>query len=158
MFYAWNVRWGFPLLSYSISAEVHFNFIHYLFTWMSCEHTTFYLVFMKIPKWKRLRWQTKEVVVNVYDYISTGIDISEWITNTTTIYKQTGTIEQWHTYLHWMMKNHQQNKLVIYLDETFFVKRFFQNCSGFRAALNHKRQYLIIILIIIIIIREHMFI
>ena len=35
---------------------------------MSCEHTTFSLVFVKMPTGKRLRAQTKEVVVNVYDY------------------------------------------------------------------------------------------
>ena len=35
---------------------------------MSCEHTTFSLVFVKIPKGKRLRSQTMEVVANVYDY------------------------------------------------------------------------------------------
>ena len=51
---------------------------------MSCEHTTFSLMFMKMLKGKRLRSQTKEVVVNVYDYNSTGIDIKEWMTDTTT--------------------------------------------------------------------------
>ena len=35
---------------------------------MSCEHTTFSLVFMNMPTGKRLRTQTKEVVVNVYEY------------------------------------------------------------------------------------------
>ena len=41
-------------------------------------------MFMKMLKGKRLRSQTKEVVVNVYDYNSTGIDIKEWMTDTTT--------------------------------------------------------------------------
>ena len=35
---------------------------------MSCEHTTFPLVFMKMPKGTKLRSQTKEVVGNVYNY------------------------------------------------------------------------------------------
>ena len=35
---------------------------------MSCEHTTFSLVFVNMPTGKRLRAQTKEVVVNVYEY------------------------------------------------------------------------------------------
>ena len=35
---------------------------------MSCEHTTFSLVFVNMPSGKRLRAQTKEVVVNVYEY------------------------------------------------------------------------------------------
>ena len=35
---------------------------------MSCEHTTFSLVFVNMPTGKRLRSQTKEVVVNVYEY------------------------------------------------------------------------------------------
>ena len=35
---------------------------------MSCEHTTFSLVFVNVPTGKRLRVQTKEVVVNVYEY------------------------------------------------------------------------------------------
>ena len=41
--------------------------------WMSCVHNMFTLVFVKIPKGKRLRSQTKE---NVYDYSknSTGIN------------------------------------------------------------------------------------
>ena len=43
-------------------------FIIVLFTCMSCKHTMFSLVFMKMPKGKRLRSQTKEIVANVYDY------------------------------------------------------------------------------------------
>ena len=35
---------------------------------MSCEHATFSLVFVNMPTGKRLRAQTKEVVVNVYEY------------------------------------------------------------------------------------------
>ena len=35
---------------------------------MSCEHTTFSLVFVNMPTGKTLRVQTKEVVVNVYEY------------------------------------------------------------------------------------------
>ena len=35
---------------------------------MSCEQTTFSLVFVKMPTGKRLKSQTKEVVANVYDY------------------------------------------------------------------------------------------
>ena len=35
---------------------------------MSCEHTTFSLVFVNMPTGKKLRAQTKEVVVNVYEY------------------------------------------------------------------------------------------
>ena len=35
---------------------------------MSCEHTTFSLVFVNMPTGKRLRAQTKEVVANVYEY------------------------------------------------------------------------------------------
>ena len=35
---------------------------------MSCEHTTFSLVFVNMSTGKRLRVQTKEVVVNVYEY------------------------------------------------------------------------------------------
>ena len=35
---------------------------------MSCEQTTFSLVFVKMPTGKRLRSQTNEVVVNVYEY------------------------------------------------------------------------------------------
>ena len=35
---------------------------------MSCEQTTFFHVFVKMQRGKRLRLQTKEVVVNVYDY------------------------------------------------------------------------------------------
>ena len=52
---------------------------------MSCEHTMFYLMLMKIPTRKRLRSQTKEVVPNVYDYCSTGIDIREWMKDATTM-------------------------------------------------------------------------
>ena len=52
---------------------------------MSCEHNMFSLMFMKIPKQKRLRSQTKEVVTNVYDYSNTGIDIREWMTDNTTM-------------------------------------------------------------------------
>ena len=35
---------------------------------MSCEHTTFSLMFVNMPTGKRLRAQTKEAVVNVYKY------------------------------------------------------------------------------------------
>ena len=35
---------------------------------MSCEHTTFSLMLVNMPRGKRLRSQTKEVVVNIYDY------------------------------------------------------------------------------------------
>ena len=35
---------------------------------MLCEHTTFSLVFVNMPTGKRLRAQTKGVVVNVYEY------------------------------------------------------------------------------------------
>ena len=35
---------------------------------MSCEHTTFFLVLVNMPSGKRLRSQTKEVAVNVYEY------------------------------------------------------------------------------------------
>ena len=35
---------------------------------MSCEHTTFSLVLVKMQWGKRLRSQAKEVVANVYDY------------------------------------------------------------------------------------------
>ena len=35
---------------------------------MSCEQTTFFHVFIKMQRGKRLRSQTKEVVANVYDY------------------------------------------------------------------------------------------
>ena len=41
----------FPYLLYAISAEVHFNCIHYLFT----TQTMFSLVFMKIPIGQRLK-------------------------------------------------------------------------------------------------------
>ena len=40
----------------------------------------------------------------------------------------------------------------------FLFKHAFQNHSGFIAALNRNRQYLIIILIVIIVIKEHLFI
>ena len=68
VFYAWDVRGGFSHILYALSAEAHFNVIHYLFTWMSCKQTTFSLMFMKMLRGKRLRSQTNEVVVNVYDY------------------------------------------------------------------------------------------
>ena len=84
-------------------------------------------------------------------------------------------------YLCRMMKNRQENRAVVYLDETWanahngkdcaWVERYdviggtlsgikgsFQNHGGFIAALNHKRQYLIIILIVIIVIIEHLII
>ena len=35
---------------------------------MSCEHTMFSLMLVKMQRGKKLRSQTKEVVVNVYDY------------------------------------------------------------------------------------------
>ena len=66
----------FPLLLNAISAKVHFKFIHYLFTCISCEQTTFSLVFVKMPKRKRLRSHTKEVIASLYDYLknSTGVN------------------------------------------------------------------------------------
>ena len=35
---------------------------------MTCEHTTFFLVLVNMPSGKRLRSQTEEVAVNVYEY------------------------------------------------------------------------------------------
>ena len=120
----------FPPLLYAISTEVHFNFIHYLFTWMSCKHTTFSLMFVKMPKQKRLRSQTKEVVANVYDYSSTGIGIR--VSDRCHYFKQHCIIEQRHTFLHQMMKNCQENRPSLYLDmKHSLLKGFFQNHSGF---------------------------
>ena len=61
----------FPSLLYTISAEAHFNYIHYLFMWMSCEHTTFSLIFVNMPtgrdwerKQRRLLWMSMNILRN----------------------------------------------------------------------------------------------
>ena len=57
----------FPHLLYAISAEVHFNDIYHFFMWMSCDHTTFSLVLVKMQRERD--WDYKqEIVANIYDY------------------------------------------------------------------------------------------
>ena len=74
----------FPLLLDTISAEVCFKFIHFLFTCISCEQTTFSLVFMKMPKRKRLRSHTKEVIASLYDYSKNTTYVNGFKTSETT--------------------------------------------------------------------------
>ena len=44
---------------------------------MSCEHTTFSLVFVEIIKGKRLRSQTMEVVANVLTILRNSADVNK---------------------------------------------------------------------------------
>ena len=117
---------------------------------MSCEHTTFSLVFVNMPTGKRLRAQTKEAVVNVYEYfeeLSRCKRTEESLKRTSDATKLSRT----------RIKRLRKEKLSTYLNLPSLLKVFFQNHGGFIAASNHKRRYLVIILIIIVII-YHLFI
>ena len=57
-------------LSYYMQLALKYILILFIICSCGChhEHTTFSLMFMKMPNGKRLRSQRKEVVANVYDY------------------------------------------------------------------------------------------
>ena len=150
VFYAWNVRWSISFLLNAISTEVHFKFINYLFMCISCKQTTLSFVFVKMPRRKRLRLLTKEVIASVYDYLknSTGVNglkISE-----------TTPVSWWF----WSWNHQTENLLPLsgILSLPSLLKPFLKNLGGFIVALNCKRQYLVIILITIIVIIGHLFI
>ena len=121
---------------------------------MSCKQTTFSLMFMKMLRGKRLRSQTNEVVVNVYDYCE-ELNRCKWTHGS--LKKTADATRVSHTRIKRLqivlMTNSSRHS-----QSSFFVKRFFQNHSGFVAALNDKRQYLIIILTITMIMMAHLFI
>ena len=111
---------------------------------MSCEHTTFFHVLVNMPSGRRLRSQTKEVAVNIYEYFEELGRCKQTEGSLKRTCDATG-LSRSSINLTVLMTNNFRH-----FQFSFFVKRFFQNHGGFIAAQNRERRYLVIILIVII--------
>ena len=149
--YAWNVKCGFSHLLYALSTEIHFNVIHYLFTWMSCKQTMFSLVLVRMQRGKRTRSQTKKVVANVYDNFD-QLNRHQWTQEP--LKRNTDATEVSRD----SIKRLQKRKLTLVKllfnsnKEVLGILSLLFRTTVAIVALNHKRQYLIIISIEIILI------
>ena len=111
---------------------------------MSCEHTTFFLVLVNMPSGKRLRSQTKEVAVNVYEYFEELGKRKQTEGSLKRTCDATG-LSRSSINLTVLMTNNFRH-----FQFSFFVKRFFSKPWWLYSCLNRKRRYLVIILIVII--------